>query len=102
MLFRSHVDGYALFVKDALPGETIHAKIMKCNKKYGFARMMEVLECSSVMERIRIDLIAMYGREPHHPTRKCAHFHKVTLYNKLYRTSKERKANERIERNVCA
>jgi RNA-directed DNA polymerase len=35
------------------------------------------------MERIRIDLIAMYGREPHHPTRKCAHFHKVTLYNKL-------------------
>lgn len=41
-----HVDGYALFVKDALPGETIRAKIMKCNKKYGFARMMEVLECS--------------------------------------------------------
>ena len=35
------------------------------------------------MERIRIDLIAMYGRDPHHPTRKCAHFHKVTLYNKL-------------------
>lgn len=41
-----HVDGYALFVKDALPGETIRAKIMKCKKKYGFARMMEVLECS--------------------------------------------------------
>ena len=41
-----HVDGYALFVKDALPGETVRAKIMKCNKKYGFARMMEVLECS--------------------------------------------------------
>lgn len=41
-----HVDGYALFVKDALPGETIRARIMKCKKKYGFARMMEVLECS--------------------------------------------------------
>ena len=40
------LDGYALFVKDALPGETIRARIMKCNKKYGFARMMEVLECS--------------------------------------------------------
>ncbi len=42
-----HVDGYALFVKDALPGETIRARIMKCKKKYGFARMMEVLECSA-------------------------------------------------------
>ncbi len=31
-------------------------------------------ECRSVTERIRIDLIAMYGREPHHPTRKCADF----------------------------
>ncbi len=41
------LDGYALFVKDALPGETIRARIMKCNKKYGFARMMEVLECSN-------------------------------------------------------
>ncbi len=40
------LDGYALFVKDALPGETIRARIMKCKKKYGFARMMEVLECS--------------------------------------------------------
>lgn len=40
------VDGYALFVKDALPGETIRARVMKCNKKYGFARMMEVLEYS--------------------------------------------------------
>ena len=38
-----HVDGYALFVKDALPGETIRAKIMKCKKNYGFARMLEIL-----------------------------------------------------------
>lgn len=41
-----HVDGYALFVKDALPGETIRAKIMKCKKNYGFARMMEILSSS--------------------------------------------------------
>ncbi len=38
-----HVDGYALFVKDALPGERIRAKIMKCKKNYGFARLMEIL-----------------------------------------------------------
>ena len=30
-----HVDGYALFVKNALPGETIRARIMKCGKSYG-------------------------------------------------------------------
>lgn len=38
-----HVDGYALFVKDALPGETIRAKVMKCRKNYGFARLLEIL-----------------------------------------------------------
>ncbi len=43
------------------------------------------------MGRIRIDLIAMYGVEPHHPTRKCAHFHKVTLYNKLIELLKKGK-----------
>ncbi len=41
-----HVDGYALFVKNALPGETIRARIMKCGKSYGYARVMEVLEDS--------------------------------------------------------
>ena len=41
-----HVDGYALFVKEVLPGETIRAGIMKCKKNYGFARLLEVLEPS--------------------------------------------------------
>ena len=39
-----HIEGYALFVKGALPGETIRARVMKCKKNYGFARMMEVLQ----------------------------------------------------------
>lgn len=38
-----HIDGYALFVKDALPGESIRAKVMRCRKNYGFARLIEVL-----------------------------------------------------------
>lgn len=38
-----HVDGYALFVKDALPGETIRARVMKCRKNFGFARLLEIL-----------------------------------------------------------
>ena len=38
-----HVNGYALFVKDALPGETVRAKVMKCKKNYGFAKLLDIL-----------------------------------------------------------
>lgn len=41
-------DGMALFVKDAVVGDRIQAKIMKMKKHYGYARLMEVLEPSSV------------------------------------------------------
>ncbi len=40
------VDGIALFIKDALIGDTVRAKVMKMKKQYGFARMMEVIEPS--------------------------------------------------------
>ena len=38
-----HVDGCTLFVKDALIGDVINAKVMKMKKNYGYARMMEIL-----------------------------------------------------------
>ena len=38
-----HVDGFTLFVKDALIGDVITAKVMKMKKNYGYARMMEIL-----------------------------------------------------------
>lgn len=41
-----HVDGYALFVKEALPGETVRVRLMKLKKNYGFARLLEILEPS--------------------------------------------------------
>lgn len=41
-----HVDGYALFVKGALPGEKVLVHMMKLNKNYGFARLVEILEPS--------------------------------------------------------
>lgn len=41
-----HVDGYALFVKGALPGEKVLVHLMKLNKNYGFARLGEILEPS--------------------------------------------------------
>lgn len=36
-------DGYTVFVKDALPGDVIRAKLMKCKKQYAFGRLMEIL-----------------------------------------------------------
>lgn len=32
------VDGFTLFVKDAVPGDTVTAKIMKSKKTYAYAR----------------------------------------------------------------
>ena len=41
-----HVDGCTLFVKDALIGDVITAKVMKMKKNYGYARMMEIIKAS--------------------------------------------------------
>lgn len=41
------LDGYTLFIKDALPGDLVEAKIMKAKKQYGYARMMRILDPSS-------------------------------------------------------
>ncbi|MCH5252963.1 MAG: 23S rRNA (uracil(1939)-C(5))-methyltransferase RlmD [Lachnospiraceae bacterium] len=38
-----HLHGYTLFVKGALPGEKIKARIMKQKKGYGYARLSEIL-----------------------------------------------------------
>ena len=34
------VDGMAIFVKDAVPGDRVQAKVMKMKKSYGYARLM--------------------------------------------------------------
>ncbi len=39
-------DGYAFFVKDALPGDEVSAVITKMNKGYGFAKTLEVISPS--------------------------------------------------------
>ncbi|MCI5996143.1 MAG: 23S rRNA (uracil(1939)-C(5))-methyltransferase RlmD [Blautia sp.] len=40
------MDGFALFIKDAVIGDVVEAKIMKMKKNYGYARMMRILEPS--------------------------------------------------------
>ena len=40
------VDGVTIFVKDAIIGDLVEAKVMKMKKTYGFARLMKVLQPS--------------------------------------------------------
>jgi 23S rRNA (uracil1939-C5)-methyltransferase len=41
------VDGYTLFIKDAVIGDTVTAKVIKDKKKYGYGRLLEVVTPSS-------------------------------------------------------
>ena len=41
-----HVEGLALFVKDAIIGDVVRVKVMKMQKNYGFAKLIEVVEPS--------------------------------------------------------
>lgn len=37
------IDGYALFVKDAIIGDVVRVKIMKAKKNYGFAKLIDII-----------------------------------------------------------
>ena len=41
------VEGYTLFVKDAVIGDTVEAVVTKAKKNYGYAKMLKVLEASA-------------------------------------------------------
>ena len=41
------IDGYTLFVKDAVIGDKVEVKVMKAKKNYGYARLMRVIEPSA-------------------------------------------------------
>lgn len=41
------IDGYAFFVKGALVGDHIEAKVLKANKNFGYARMERIISPSS-------------------------------------------------------
>ncbi len=40
------VDGYTLFVKDTVIGDTANVKIMKAKKNYGYARLIDIIKPS--------------------------------------------------------
>lgn len=41
-----HIDGFTLFIKGALPGDTVCASIMKMKKNYGYARLVRIISPS--------------------------------------------------------
>ncbi|MFD1429481.1 23S rRNA (uracil(1939)-C(5))-methyltransferase RlmD [Lacticaseibacillus mingshuiensis] len=40
------IDGYPLFIEDALPGEEVRIHVLKVQKQYGFAKMVTLLKAS--------------------------------------------------------
>lgn len=42
----AHLDGYALFIKDAIPGDVVRVKVIKTKKNYGYGRLLEVVKPS--------------------------------------------------------
>ena len=46
-------DGCALFIKDAIIGDLVEAKIMKMKKNYGYARLMNILAPSPARQNAR-------------------------------------------------
>ena len=40
-------EGYTLFVKDAIPGDVVKAKLTKVKKNYAYARCEEIITLSS-------------------------------------------------------
>ena len=53
------VDGYTLFIKDAVIGDTVSCKIMKAKKNYAYARLEEILKPSA----IRTEPVCKYHRQ---------------------------------------
>ncbi len=53
------VDGFTLFIKDALVGDTVEAKIMKAKKQYAYARLERIITPSEH----RVEPVCPYARQ---------------------------------------
>ena len=81
------IDGYTLFIKDAVIGDVAEVKVIKAKKNYGYARLINVLEPSN--SRV----------EPKCPfARKCGvvRFRKCPMKSDL--SLKKRKVRGNLER----
>lgn len=53
------VDGFTLFIKDAVIGDMVEARIMKVKKNYGYARLIKVCRPS----QHRMEPVCPYARK---------------------------------------
>lgn len=53
--------GYTLFVKGALPNETVKVKVIKVKKRFGYARLMQMIEASPERTRPPCPIYASCG-----------------------------------------
>ena len=42
------IDGYTFFIKDAIIGDMVEAKVMKAKKNYAYAKLVRVIEPSRI------------------------------------------------------
>lgn len=54
-------DGFTWFIKDAVIGDVVEAKVMKTKKSYGFARLMQVVEPSFCRVEPRCEVARQCG-----------------------------------------
>ena len=54
------VDGYTLFVKDAVIGDVVEVKVMKAKKNYGYAKLLKIITPSAS----RVEPLCPYAAGP--------------------------------------
>ena len=55
------IDGYTLFLKDAVIGDTVSAKIMKAKKNYAYAHLEKVIEPSKFRQEAKCPIARQCG-----------------------------------------
>lgn len=58
------IDGYPLFVENALPGEKVKLQILKVGKDYGFAKTLEIIEPSPDRQEVKDSRYIQTGIAP--------------------------------------
>ena len=59
------IAGFAVFVKDAIVGDTVEARIVKCMKNYAYGRLEKVLEPSPFRVEPKCSCHRQCGGGPH-------------------------------------
>ncbi|NBI29866.1 23S rRNA (uracil(1939)-C(5))-methyltransferase RlmD [Chengkuizengella marina] len=55
------INGYTLFIKGALPGEKVRAKVIKVKKNYGYGKLLDIVEKSESRTEAPCDIYNQCG-----------------------------------------